>query len=123
MHYRLRTNLIETARQKEKFAFYGDLVIDCGLRLNIRTEYGRKQLTTLLSEVSEYEDANGRPLLSAMAIYKDTRRNDHGDGFYMVAEKLKKGTFKNLKYGMFGFTEAEACRKFWQNEENYGRFK
>jgi hypothetical protein len=123
MNYRLRKYLIEIARQKDKFAYYSDIVIDCELHINLRSEHGRKQLTALLSEVSEFECSHERPLISAMAIYKDSRRNDHGDGFYMVAEKLKKGSFKSLKYGLFGFTEAEACRKFWQKEENYLKFK
>ncbi|HMJ69762.1 MAG TPA: hypothetical protein VK508_12750 [Cyclobacteriaceae bacterium] len=123
MHYKLRKYLIETARQKDKFAFYSDIVIDCELRINLKSEYGRKHLTALLGEVSEFENNSGRPLISAMAIYKDSRRNDHGDGFYMVAEKLGKGSFKNLKYGLFGFAEAEACRRFWQDEGNYGKYK
>jgi hypothetical protein len=123
MHYKLRKYLIETARQKDKFAYYSEIVVDCDLRINLRSEHGRKQLTTLLGDVSEYENNHGRPLISAMAIYKDSRRNDHGDGFYMVAEKLKKGSFKTLKYGLFGFTEAEACRRFWQAEENYLKFR
>jgi hypothetical protein len=123
MHYKLRKYLIETARQKDKFAYYSDIVLDCGLHINLRSEHGRKHLTTLLGEVSEFENSHGRPLISAMAIYKDSRRNDHGDGFYMVAEKLQKGSFKSLKYGLFGFTEAEACRKFWQQDENYSKFK
>lgn len=123
MHYKLRTYLIEIARKKDRFAYYSDIVVDCGLPINLKTERGRRQLTELLGELSEYENKNGRPLISAMAIYKDSRRNDHGDGFYMVAERLKKGDFKTLKYGFFGFTEAEACRKFWQDEENYEKFR
>ncbi len=31
MHYKLRKYLIETARQKDKFAYYSDIVIDCGI--------------------------------------------------------------------------------------------
>ena len=123
MNYRLRKYLIEVARQKDKFAFYSDIVEDCELRVNLRSEHGRKQLTALLGEVSEFENERGRPLISAMAIYKDSRHNDHGDGFYMVAEKLGKGTFKKLKYDLYGFAEAAACRRFWQDEGNYEKYK
>lgn len=124
MNYKVREYLIKIARQKGKFAYYSDIVIDCGLEqeINLKTEYGRAAFTKLLSDVSEFEDKNKRPLLSAMAIYKDASRNDHGDGFYIVAEKLKKGKFKKLKEDLYGFTEAEECRKFWQNQSNYKKF-
>ena len=50
MHYKLRKYLIEIARQKEKFAFYSDIVVDCELRVNLKSEHGRKQLTALLGD-------------------------------------------------------------------------
>lgn len=124
MNNDVREYLIKVARQKDKFAYYSDIVKDCGLErdINLKTEYGRAIFTKLLSDVSEFEDNNQRPLLSSMAIYKDVNRNDHGDGFYIVAEKLKKGKFKKLKDDLYGFTEAAECRKFWQNDDNYARF-
>lgn len=120
----VREYLISIAREKEAFAYYSDIVKDCGLEkeINLKTDYGRGVLTKLLSDISEFEDKNKRPLLSSMAIYKDINRNDHGDGFYIVAEKLKKGKFKKLKDDLFGFTEASECRKFWQNEHNYSKY-
>jgi hypothetical protein len=124
MNFKVRLYLIQVARQKDKFAYYSDIVKDCGLEgdINLKTEYGRAAFTKLLSEVSEFEDKNERPLLSSVAIYKDANRNDHGDGFYIVAEKLKKGKFKKLKDDLYGFSEAAECRKFWQNEDNYRNF-
>jgi hypothetical protein len=124
MNNDVRKYLIEVARQKEKFAYYSDIVKDCGLerQINLKTEHGRGTFTKLLSDISEFEDKNKRPLLSSLAIYKDTRRNDHGDGFYIVAEKLKKGKFKNLKDDLYGFTEAAECRRFWQSDNNYNKF-
>ncbi len=119
MNANLRTLLIETARTRDKFAFYSDIVIKCNLRINLRSEFGREKLTRLLGEVSEFENSHKRPLISAMAIYKDERRNDHGDGFYVIAERLKGKSFGKLKSELFGFAEAEACRRFWQNDDNY----
>lgn len=122
MNQKVRKYLIEAARDKARFVYYSELVKDCGLRINLRSTNGQKQLNTLLDEVSEHENSAGRPLLSAMAIYKDVRRNDHGDGFYYNAEKLGKGNARKLKRELFGFTEAENCRRFWQNDENYLQF-
>ena len=118
----VRKYLIEAAREKGKFVFYSDLVSDCGLKINLRNSNGQKKLNQILDDVSAFEDSAGRPLLSAMAIYKDIRKNDHGDGFYYMAEKLGKGNARKLKRDLYGFAEAEACRQFWQKEENYNLY-
>jgi Domain of unknown function (DUF3883) len=124
MNKTVRTYLIEAAKQKDKFVFYSDVVKDCRLDIDTNTEYGRKQLSIVLGEVSEYENAQvpPRPLLSSLAIYKDKNKNDHGDGFYKVAEKLGKGNSKKLQDELYGFSEAEECRKFWQQNDNYNKF-
>lgn len=124
MNERVRTYLIEAARQKGKFVFYSDVVKDCGLDIDTNSEYGRKQLSEVLGKVSEYENNQipARPLLSSLAIYKDKNKNDHGDGFYKVAQQLGKGNFKKLKDELYGFSEAERCRSFWRQDENYKKF-
>ncbi len=119
MNERVRTYLIEAARQKGKFVYYSDVVKDCDLGFDLNTKYGQNQLSNTLGEVSEFENEQNRPLISALAIYKDSRKNDHGDGFYHVAESLGKGSFKQLKADLYGFAEAEACRQFWQNDDHY----
>lgn len=120
----VRTYLIEAARKKNKFVFYSDVVKDCGLDIDINIEYGRKQLSEVLGKVSEYENKQvpSRPLLSSLAIYKDQNRNDHGYGFYRIAEQLGIGKFNKLKDDLFGFTEAAKCRSFWQQDSNYKDF-
>ena len=120
----VRAYLIKAARTKDKFVFYSDIVKDCSLNIDTHTEYGRKQLSIVLGEVSEYECAQNppRPLISSLAIYKDKNKNVHGDGFYKLAEELGKGTFKKLKEDLYGFSEAQNCRKYWQNETNYANF-
>lgn len=122
MNEQVRKFLIETARTTDGFAHYGDIVTKCHLPINLESQFGRNQLSNLLGEVSEFENSQKRPLISAMAIYKDKKKNDHGDGFYVVAEKLKKKSFKKLKAELFAFKEADECRKFWQNEENYRKY-
>ena len=123
MNSKVRKYLIESARQKGKFVYYSDIVSDCGLKFNLRNTNGQKQLNQILDDISTFENNAGRPLLSSMAIYKDVRKNDHGDGFYYMAEKLGKGNARKLKRDLYGFTEAEACRLFWQNEDVYNKHK
>lgn len=122
MNETVRTYLINAARQKDKFVYYSDVVNDCGLDIDTRTEYGRNQLSNILGAVSEFECNLGRPLVSSLAIYKDKSRNDHGNGFYKLAEQLGKGKFHKLQEELYGFTEAAKCREFWQNENNYTQF-
>lgn len=123
MNTKVRKYLIEAARQKGKFVYYSEVVSDCGLKFNLRNTNGQKQLNQILDDISSFENNAGRPLLSAMAIYKDIRKNDHGDGFYYMAEKLGKGNARKLKRDLYGFMEAESCRKFWQNDDVYTKFK
>ena len=122
MNQRIRKYLINAAMKTGKFVYYSELVKDCGLKINLRTLHGQKKLNAVLDEVSGFECSAGRPLLSAMAIYKDARRNDHGDGFYYNAEKLGKGNARKLRKELYGFVEAENCRVFWQNDNNFKRF-
>jgi len=63
-----------------------------------------------------------RPLISSLAIYKDKSKNDHGDGFYTIASQLGMGDFKVLKDELFGFSEAERSRLYWQDDSNYKKF-
>jgi len=81
MNQRVRTYLIETAMQKDKFVYYSDVVKDCGLDIDISTDFGRQQLSEVLGLISEFENNQQppRPLLSSLVIYKDKSRNDHGD--------------------------------------------
>ena len=123
MNTKVRKYLIETARQKGKFVYYSSIVSDCGLKLKLHNTDGQKQLKQILDDISAFESNAGRPLLSAMAIYKDVRKNDHGDGFYYTAEKLGRGNARMLKRELFGFAEAETCRVYWQKDENYNKFK
>jgi hypothetical protein len=122
MNNTVRSYLIEVARKPNKFVSYSDVVRDCKLGYDLTTEYGRQQLSTTLGEVSVYEHGHKRPLVSALAIYSDTNKNDHGDGFYKLAESLGIGKFKILKEELYAFTEAEECRAFWQNDNIYTQF-
>ena len=119
MNKNVRSYLIGIARKNQKFVTYSGLIKDCKLKIDLSTITGLNQLRTLLGEVSSFEDENNRPLISALVIYKDPKKNDHGDGFYKLAAQLGKGKVKQLKEDLWGFVEAQNCRDFWQDEQNY----
>lgn len=72
-----------------------------------------------MGEISTYEYKNGRPLISAIAIYKGEREHKHADGSYNLCEYLEIGTAKDLKDNDFGFDELERAKEFWKDESNY----
>lgn len=122
MNKAVRKYLIEIARQKNKIVYYSDVVKDCQLDINLNSISGQNELSKLLGELSSYEYQNSRPLITSLVIYKDSNKNDHGNGFYRLAEELGIGDRKKLRDGFFGFTEAEKCRTFWQDDANYSKF-
>lgn len=122
MNIDIRKYLIEVARQKDKFVFYSDVVKDCNLKINLSIPSDHDVLSDILSEVSNCEHDNGRPLLTSLIIYKDSSKNDHGEGFYKLAQSLGLGDKKKLRNDLFGFSEATKCREFWQDETNYSQF-
>lgn len=95
-------------------------VIGNMLNLNLALDFDRTILSNALGEISTFEFQNGRPLLSSIAIYKQT--NDHGFGFYSLCEELKIGKAKELKERLYGFTQMEDCKKYWNNKFNYDNF-
>lgn len=122
MNERVRTYFIDAARKKGKFVFYSDVIKDCALDIDLAFPPDHAKFSEILREVSAFENKYSRPLLTSLAIYKHSTKNDHGDGFYKLAEQLGKGEFKKLKDELYAFSEAEECRKFWQQDENYKKF-
>lgn len=90
------------------------------LNLNFDNPADRLVLIDTLSEISTFEYEQGRPLISAIAIYKQS--NDHGQGFYKLCEVLNIGKASDLRDQYFGFTALEDSKKYWQNKSNYDRF-
>ena len=123
MNKNVRKYLIEIARQKDKFTYYSDVVKNCKLDINLNFLPDHDILSEILSEVSTFEHENGRPLLTSIVIYKDSNKNDHGKGFYKLAQSLGLGDKTKLRNELFGFSEATRCREFWHIEDNHSQFK
>lgn len=116
---KVREYLISKSK-KDQPIYYEDVVKECNLNLNLSIQKDRDILSSILGEISSFEDKNNRPLLSSMAIYKAT--NEHGYGFYEICEQLGKGKATNLKTKLYGFEQQGLCRTFWRNEDNFNKF-
>jgi hypothetical protein len=119
MNPKVRTYLIETAR-KGGFVYYSDMVRDCELGFDLSTSEGQWQLKQTLIDVSRFENSHDRPMLTSIAIGKQD--NDHGNGFYELAEEFGFGKNKVLHSQLWRMEEAQRTREFWQNDDHYRKF-
>jgi hypothetical protein len=124
MNNSIRTYLIELARQKaNQTVTYQKLSDDCNLGFNMRENpHERKEIGSLLGDISRFEFEQKRPLLSALVIrFGD---NSEGDGFYQLAEELGLGNWKKLKKeGLFEAIEIGKCIAFWSDNTNYLKYR
>ena len=90
------------------------------LGLDLGLESQRQILSKTLGEISAFEHEHDRPLISSIAIYK--QKNDHGYGFYNLCEELGIVKATKLSKELYGFTQIEECKRFWQKPENYKAF-
>jgi len=74
-----RSELIKVAKVGE-FITYGELARKLGVEPEWFGEGFQGWIGQVVGEVSEYEYARGRPLLSAVAVNQDTK--EPGKGFY-----------------------------------------
>lgn len=117
MNKEIRKYLIDQCRIGEPI-YYEDVAKK--LNLNLSLDKDRSILSKTLGDISAYEYENGRPLISAIAIYK--KDNDHGNGFYNLCEHLGIGTAKKLREQYFGFTALERAKEYWQDDDLYSQY-
>ena len=100
---------------------YQNLILEAELGLNLDNSYERTQLTEVIDEISEAEHAAGRPLLSSLVRVKG--RQNQGDSFFKLCERLGYGDWKSLKKNQdFLEEQRKTCREFWQNSKNFSSF-
>ncbi|TXK49027.1 hypothetical protein FVR03_07300 [Pontibacter qinzhouensis] len=100
---------------------FQNLVIEAELGLNLENSYEKCQLNEVIDEISEEEYAAGRPLLSALVQVRGNR--NQGDSFFRLCERLGLGDWKALKKDReFLEQQREACRDFWQNNNNFSSY-
>jgi len=121
MNARVRKKLIQVARGRAHLMSYQNLILEAELGLNLDNSYERTQLTEVIDEISEAEHAAGRPLLSALVRVKG--RQNQGDSFFKLCERLGYGDWKSLKKNQdFLEEQRKTCREFWQNSKNFSSF-
>ncbi|MCX9086455.1 MAG: hypothetical protein OIN90_02695 [Candidatus Methanoperedens sp.] len=83
------------------FITYEDLNIECNLGLNFDHNRDRKILGDILGTISVQEVREGRPMLSAIVILKDSHPPKPSFGFFECAKKLgilKRGESQDVFY-------------------------
>jgi hypothetical protein len=117
MNDQIRALLIEQSRKRIPIT-YGEIMIKLGL------DHGepehRKILSDELYHISKFEHEQQRPLLSSMAMY--SKFENHGPGFYELAEEFGFGKKGKLVEEFFAFEEMNRCQGFWLEEHNYKQY-
>jgi len=121
MNRDIRNKLIECARLKCTIS-YSTLNDQLQLGYDFIIEHHRKLIGEDLGEISTYEHAKDRPLLSALVVRKGS--GYEGDGFYKLCEKLGYGSWETLKRSKkFDEDRQNECFEYWRNDENYKKHK
>ncbi|MGY2133344.1 hypothetical protein ACW9KT_14035 [Hymenobacter sp. HD11105] len=121
MNARVRSHLIRFARNQVGTTSYLNLVQEAELGLNLEISHEKARLNDILSEISEKEYRNGRPILSCLV--KVAGSKGQGDTFFKLCERLGLGEWRTLKQDPdFLKNLRDECRAFWQTDTNYEKF-
>lgn len=119
---RIRTKLIELARQRTTWS-YTQLNDQLELGLAFSNPGDLEYIGELLGEITTNEFERGRPLLSCLITHQNGQR-EQGDGFYKLCEQLFQQDWLTLKSDKEWENGLIAdCYTFWLNPENYKNFK
>ncbi len=124
MNRKVRELLINHA-VNDRPVHYSTIMQQLGLKRGVSEDHA--ELSKVLAEISKFEDMHKRPMLSAMATYspETTRMKNgetHGNGFYELAEELRKGKGTVLKRKDFALQEMADAREYWRNKDHYEKF-
>lgn len=121
MNERIRKKLIQVARERD-IIYYSDLNYQLELGFDFTIKHHQKMIGELLGEISEYEYASKRPLLSSLVIRKDDKKQ--GKGWYELCERLF-GRSANYYVNNKEFEKAkiEECYTYWQQNDKYNLYK
>jgi hypothetical protein len=102
-------DMCRQAAREERTITYSEVGAKIGLDMGNEGE--RFKLGQLLDEVSRYEHAQGRPVLSVVVVHADGDGRP-GDGFFTLAREL--GKFDGVDKDAFFFTELNAAYAAWK---------
>lgn len=110
-HINIREVLIKVARRKGTIT-YTELLKQSKVKLDMSVPYDRGVLGHLLGEISWNEVAEGRPMLSSVALHAGDYKQ--GQGFFDLAEQLYDISFNNADQQLkFGMDELNKTHAFW----------
>jgi hypothetical protein len=106
--YQRLTELAETAR----LATYTQIASLAELSMD--TEEGRAEISRLLGEIAQHEEAAGRPMLTALVVHAG-HDNNPGEGFFGIAQQFGRfsGSRNQLERLEFWVQEVNAVRAHW----------
>lgn len=116
---RVRKFLVEKAHHCNTLT-YSDLNVNQKLGLNYDNAQDVQKVSDLLDIISRYEHKCNRPLLSAIVVHSEDYIQ--GKGFISMMKELK---IKNIVKDpvVNSSTQIKACHDYWNNEENYSKYK
>ncbi|CAN5379532.1 hypothetical protein BH23BAC1_BH23BAC1_04940 [soil metagenome] len=121
MDIRVRSKLIQIARNHLSPISFPVLIQEMDLGLNLDRPYDKSRLNEILHDISMDEHEEGRPLLSCLVKTKTNK--GQGDEFFKLCEELGMGEWRALKNDPeFLEDQRRQCYEFWSNEENYQKY-
>ena len=120
MNNTVREYLIDKARAGKPIS-YQELADACGLGLDMGLPHHRNEIAGNLGDIGAYEHRADRPVLSAVAVFKNTF--EQGKGFYALCQELGISEARKLERDLFGTQQITACFEFWKNPQHYSQYK
>ncbi len=102
----IRDKLIEVARERT-VTYYSDIAPMAGLDMSLPND--RYEIGALLDDINRVEHAQGRSLLSAVVVHKDTLVP--GQGFFTLARDM--GLFTGSDRDRFYIEELRRVHDYW----------
>jgi len=106
MNTQIYERLIGIAR-KGTVTYYSDIAPMVGLDMDLPPD--RNKIGELLDDINQREHADGRPLISAVVVQKDTLRP--GQGFFKLSRGL--GLFTGSDRDAFYVQELRKVHDYW----------
>ncbi|MFK7925016.1 MAG: hypothetical protein AB8H47_23870 [Bacteroidia bacterium] len=123
MDHAIRRKLVDLARIRGAKISYQALSDEFQLNLDMKKKKDRSFMAKVLSDISEYEFKNSRPLLSSLVLLKG-RTGKQMDDFYKFCEELGMGGWEDLKANPeFEAGQRITCHQFWKETQNYKNYR
>ncbi|MFH1703730.1 MAG: hypothetical protein ABIB41_09965 [Nitrospirota bacterium] len=100
---------IKSVAQKQGIIHYSEIAPLANLDMSSPED--RREIGHILGEISRYENAHGRPMLSAVVVHRNN--NKPGKGFFELAREL--GVYDGIDNDDFFIRELNRVHEYWGN--------